>query len=150
MFNPVAHYGYLLPTVYLFMADIANPDLSVCGCRTWICLDITRFYEEQHQTSSGSAWPACPKTVNQAHIRGGGRFDTICTAVCDCCDSPTACMLCRLEQTIQTPIENIVQHNYTYTSWRRNKENNFLTGPHQTPQNSPHFSQKECSTQSRF
>ena len=48
-FNPVAPYGYLLPTVYLFMADIANPDLFVCGCRTGICLDITRFYEKQRQ-----------------------------------------------------------------------------------------------------
>ena len=30
MFNPVAPYGYLLPNVYLFMADIASPDLFVC------------------------------------------------------------------------------------------------------------------------
>ena len=57
VFNSVAHYGYLLPTVYLFMADIANPDLFVCSCRAWICLDITRFYEEQRQPSSGSSWP---------------------------------------------------------------------------------------------
>ena len=28
-----------------FVSHIANPDLFVC-CRTWICLDITRFYEE--------------------------------------------------------------------------------------------------------
>ena len=28
--------GYLFPSVYLFMVDIANPDLFVCGCRTWI------------------------------------------------------------------------------------------------------------------
>ena len=34
VFNPVAPYRYLLPTVYLFMADIANSDLFVCGCRT--------------------------------------------------------------------------------------------------------------------
>ena len=61
VFNPVAPYGYLLPNVYLFMADIANPDLFVCVCRTWICLDITRFYDEQRQPSNGSAWPACPK-----------------------------------------------------------------------------------------
>ena len=47
VFNPVAPYGYLLPTVHLFMADITNPDLFECGCRTWICLNITRFYEEQ-------------------------------------------------------------------------------------------------------
>ena len=29
VFNPVAPYGYLLPTVYLFMADIANPCVVV-------------------------------------------------------------------------------------------------------------------------
>ena len=78
MFNPV---GYLLPTVYLFMAYVANPDLFVCVCRTWMCLDITRFYEEQRQPSSGSE----------------GGFDTICTAVCIRCDSYTAGMLCLLE-----------------------------------------------------
>ena len=61
MFNPVTPYGYLLPTVYLFKTDIAYPDLFVCSCRTWICLDITRFYEEQRQPSSESAWPACHK-----------------------------------------------------------------------------------------
>ena len=30
----VAPYRYLLPTMYLFMADIANPDLFVCGYRS--------------------------------------------------------------------------------------------------------------------
>ena len=39
-------YGYLLPTMYLCMADIVNPYLFVCGYRTSICLDITRFYED--------------------------------------------------------------------------------------------------------
>ena len=63
MFNPVAPYGYLLPNMYLFIADIANPD-SVCCCRTWICLDITCFHEEKCQLSSGSACLACQKTVN--------------------------------------------------------------------------------------
>ena len=43
-FNPVAPYQHLLPSVYLFMADIANPDLFVCCCRTSICPDITHFY----------------------------------------------------------------------------------------------------------
>ena len=33
MFNPVAPYRYLLHTVYLFVADIANPDLLACSCR---------------------------------------------------------------------------------------------------------------------
>ena len=36
-------YIYLLSTMYLFMADNAHPDLFVCGCRTWICLDIAHF-----------------------------------------------------------------------------------------------------------
>ena len=93
MFNPVAPYGYLLPNVYLFMADIENPDLSVCVCRTWICLDITRFYEEQRQPSSGS-----PKeTLFGPPLLGAGGFDAICTVVCNRCDSYTTCRLCRLE-----------------------------------------------------
>ena len=29
LFNPVAPYGYLLSDMYLFMADITNPDLFV-------------------------------------------------------------------------------------------------------------------------
>ena len=55
VFNPIAPCRYLLPTVYLFMADIAKTDMFVCSCRTWICLDITRLYEEFCQPSSGSA-----------------------------------------------------------------------------------------------
>ena len=46
----------LLPNMYLFIADITNPDSFV-----WCCLGITRFYEEQRQPSSGSAWLACPQ-----------------------------------------------------------------------------------------
>ena len=75
VFNPVAPYGYLLSDMYLFMADITNPDFLVLSCRTWIGLDITRFCEQQCQPSSGSAWPACPKkTVNRGPIAGGGEF----------------------------------------------------------------------------
>ena len=40
------------------------------------------------------------KTENRAPIAGAGRFDTICTAVCDRCDRSTACMLCRLEPCV--------------------------------------------------
>ena len=47
VFTPVAHYRYLLHTVYLSVADIANQDLLAFVCRTWIRLDIVRFYEEQ-------------------------------------------------------------------------------------------------------
>ena len=41
--------------LYFSVADIANPDLLACGSRTWISLDIARFYEEHCQPSSGSA-----------------------------------------------------------------------------------------------
>ena len=47
MFNPVAPYRYMFPIVHLSVADIANPDMLACGCRTWIRLDIARFYGEQ-------------------------------------------------------------------------------------------------------
>ena len=86
MFNPVAPYGYLLPNLYLCMANIANPDLSVCVCRTWIFLDITRFYEER-QLSSGPAWPACTKMVNRIPIAGDWMLTCLCTAVCIRSDS---------------------------------------------------------------
>ena len=33
VYNPVAPYRYPLPTVYLAVADISNPDLFACGCR---------------------------------------------------------------------------------------------------------------------
>ena len=71
MFNPVAPYRYLFPNMYLSVADVANPAFIGGCCQTWISLDIGRFYEEQCQPSSGSAWPACPKTVNRAPLLGG-------------------------------------------------------------------------------
>ena len=85
VFNPVAPYLYLLPNLHLSEANIANPDLLVCGSRTWISLDIARFYEEHCQPSSGSAWPACPKTVIGPHCwgwEGSTQFARVCqTAV---------------------------------------------------------------------
>ena len=51
-------------------------DLFACGCRTWICLDIARFYED---------W-------------GPGGIDTATPPVC--CVSYTACMMCRCEPII--------------------------------------------------
>ena len=45
VFNHVAPYRDLLPTMHLFVADIENTYLFLCDCRTWIALDIIRFYE---------------------------------------------------------------------------------------------------------
>ena len=97
MFNPVAPYRYLLSNLYLSVEDIANPDLFVCGSRTWISLDIARFYEEHCQPSSGSAWQDCPKNGNRAPIAGGGRGrQNLHSGLPDHCDSSTVCRLCLL------------------------------------------------------
>ena len=97
VFNPVAPYRYLLPNLYLSVADIANPDLFACSSWTRFSLDITSFYEEHCQPSSESAKPACPTNGNQVPIAGGemGRHNLQCLP--DRCDSSTACRLCRLE-----------------------------------------------------
>ena len=61
-FNPVAPYGYLLSDMYLFMADITNPDFS--------CLKVVgpglvstspAFVSSSASHPAGPAWPACPK-----------------------------------------------------------------------------------------
>ena len=40
VFNPVAPYGYLLSDMYLFMADITNPDFS--------CLELSDLDWSRH------------------------------------------------------------------------------------------------------
>ena len=71
VFNPVAPYNN--NNIYLYICFIPCICLwhisqihTCCGCWTYICLDITSFYEEQRQSSSGCTWPDCPKTVNRA------------------------------------------------------------------------------------
>ena len=85
VFSPVAPYGYLLSDMYLFMADITNPDFLVWSCRTWIGLDITRFCEQQRHPSSGYTWPACPKNGKSGpHCwgRGGSFLLSLCLSTC--------------------------------------------------------------------
>ena len=52
VFNRVAPYGFLFPTVYLLMADITNPDLVACNYRSWICIDITRHLRNKEAKRS--------------------------------------------------------------------------------------------------
>ena len=75
MFNPVAPYGYLFPTVYFFMADIANPDLCVCVVVGPEFISTSPAL--MRSISSHTADPHCrlvQKTVNRAPITGGGMF----------------------------------------------------------------------------
>ena len=90
-------YRCLLPAVYLFMADIANPDLFVCSCRTWICFDITLFCEGLHGRIANNG-------KSGTHCWGREVFDTICTPVCNHRYSSTTCRLCRLE--LRLPLQN--------------------------------------------
>ena len=141
MFNPVAPYRYLLLNLYLYVADIANPDLLACGSRTWISLDIDRFYAEHFQPSSGSAWPACQKNGNRAPIAGGGRGRHNLDGGLP--DSSTAFRLCRLEPqstytstaTITTKLQTLY---YTYiTLEQHSPEQPLVTAPNQNKQK-PH------------
>ena len=71
VFNNVAPYEVLLSTVYLFMADIANPDLFLCGCRT---STSHTFMRSIARNPAGPHGRLVQKTVNRAPIAGGGRF----------------------------------------------------------------------------
>ena len=80
MCNPVSPYRCLLPNLYLYVADIANPDLFVCGSPTWISLDLAAFMR-----CIASHPPGCPhgrhaqKMVIGPPLLGAGGVDTICT-----------------------------------------------------------------------
>ena len=81
VFNHIAPYRYLLPNLYVSVADIANPDLFACGGRTWISLDIARFYGVHCQLSSGSAWLVCQNNGNRTPLLGTGglhNFHRVC------------------------------------------------------------------------
>ena len=93
VFNSVAPYRYLLPNMYLSVADIANPDFLGC-CLNWISFDIARFYEEQCQPSSRSALPAFP---TNGISEGSTQF---AQGLTDRCNISIACRLCRLEPHI--------------------------------------------------
>ena len=84
MFIPVAPYRYLYPTVYFSVEDIANPDLLVCYCRTWISLDIARFYEEQCLPASGKALLTFPNNGKSYSLVARG-VDTVSFGVCVLC-----------------------------------------------------------------
>ena len=71
MFNYVASYRYLLPNLYLSVADIVNPDLFVCVCRTWISSTSPAFLRSSSSHPAGLRL-ACTKNRNRAPIAGGG------------------------------------------------------------------------------
>ena len=71
VFNPVATYGYLLSDMYLFMADITNPDFLFKVVGPGLVSTSPAF------VISSASHPASPhgrhaqKTLNRAPIAGG-------------------------------------------------------------------------------
>ena len=49
---PSIQYCCTLSISGLFVAYIANPDSFVCGCRIWICLEITRLAKKKGKSGS--------------------------------------------------------------------------------------------------
>ena len=73
--------------------------LFACCCRTWICLDMTRFNEKQRQPLIGSIWPACPKNGKSGTHCWGLKVSTQFAQLAKArCDRSTTCSLCRLDQ----------------------------------------------------
>ena len=102
MFNPVAPYRYLLPTMCLFMADIANPDLFVCVVvGPGFISTSPAFTRSRASHPAGQHGRLAQKNSKSgSHCWGREVFDTICTAVCNRRDSSAACRLCCLEPNI--------------------------------------------------
>ena len=94
MFNHVAPYGYLLPTVYLFMADMANLFVFVGPGFVSTSPAFMRC-SSSHPAGPHGGLPE--KRKIRPPMLGADGLDTICTAVCDRCGNSTTCRLYRLE-----------------------------------------------------
>ena len=80
MFNPVAPFGYLLPNMYLFIADIQIQTRLFEVVGPGLVSTSPAFVMRSASHPAGPHGRLAQKKVNRA-----GGFDTICTAVCDCC-----------------------------------------------------------------
>ena len=78
VFNPVAPYRYLLPTVYLFMADIENTDLYVVVGPGFVST-LSAFMRTSASHPAGPHGRPAQNKVNQVLIAGGGMFQHNCS-----------------------------------------------------------------------
>ena len=74
MFNPVVPYRYLLPTTYLFMADIRNPDFLFVVIGPEFVSTSLAFTRSNASHAAGPHDRLSPKTVNLDPIDGGERL----------------------------------------------------------------------------
>ena len=73
MFNPVAPYGYLLLNMYLFIADITNPESFVYVVGPGLVSTSTAFVRSSASHPAGLHYRLAQKTVNRAPISGIGK-----------------------------------------------------------------------------
>ena len=99
VFNPVAPYRYRFPTMYLYMAAIANPLVCVLFVGHGFVSTSSTFMR------SSTSHPVGPHGRLAKNGKSGVEdFDTICTAPCqNRCDSSTTCRLGRLDQGDSAP-----------------------------------------------
>ena len=90
--------------VVLCLCEVRVRIICVDGRSRYLCIMLGGYLRirgapsVQSCCNSGSAWPVSQKNGKSgSHCHWAGRFDTICTAVCDRCDSSIACKLCRLK-----------------------------------------------------
>ena len=72
VFNPVAPYRYLLPNLYLSVADIANPDLCVVDGPGLESISPAFMRSVARHPAGPHGWLA-QKLGNRSPIVGGGR-----------------------------------------------------------------------------
>ena len=101
VFNSVTPYRYLLPNLYLFK--------QISQIQTCLCYVVGPGLVSTSPAfvRSSASHPAGPQGRLSQKTRyigppllGAEKFDTICTTVCDRCDSSIACRLFRLEPVI--------------------------------------------------
>ena len=73
MFNHVAPYGYRLPNMYLFIADIINPDSFFKNVVGLGLVSTSSAFVRSSTSHPADRMTGLPKNENRGHIAGGGK-----------------------------------------------------------------------------
>ena len=99
MFNPVAPYRYLLPNLYLSVADIANPDLLAFVGPGFISTSHAFMRGSASHPSGPHDWLAQKRYLGP-HCWGREGSTQFAQGLPDHCDSYPACRQSRLEPSV--------------------------------------------------
>ena len=125
--NHVAPHHYLLPPC-ICLWQISQIQTCLCvGVGPGFVSTSPAFMRSSASHPAAMHGRLAPKNGKSGPLMGPRGFDTICTAVCNRCDSSTACRLCRLEH-IYTNTMEMTNISYSVIEKSCNKllvENNF-------------------------